>query len=214
LNSKLRTHSTHTEEQSGDDFARVEINTPFDKPWLEDFLKNPQRILRINSQFEFTSFENIDNQRWHMLGKNLSNDQPFDVTFVTKTMPSGTSLTYEGWLKTSTEIRIERVGNDTCRLIITDDYSGTNPKEREQRISEVDNSIIQWGNDIFRYLHQWKRWSWLPGWKTYMLRFWQSMKPSARRISFMLIALTAVEFIVFLFVFVIFWLELPSILSS
>jgi hypothetical protein len=74
---------------------------------------------------------------------------------------------------------------------------------------EVDNSILQWGGGIHRYLLQWKRWSWLPGWKPYMQKFWQGMKPSARRISFMLIALTAAEFVIFLFVFIIFWLELP-----
>lgn len=118
---------------------------------------------------------------------------------------------YKGWLKTSTELQIKKADNNTCRLVIIDDYSGTNSNERKQRIAEVDNTIIQWGNDIHRYLQQWKRWSWLPGWKLYMLGYWQGMKPSTRRISFMLIAITMAEFSIFLFVFLIFWLEITFI---
>jgi hypothetical protein len=205
--------SVNTEDQSDTqpnaDFARVEIDTPFDKNWLEDFLKDPLRLLRINSLFEFSIFEKIDDQHWHMVGKNLSNEEHFDVTFKANHTQSGLLLTYKGWLKTSTEIRIEVDDKNDCRLIITDDYSGTSEEERKQRVGEVDNTIVQWANDIYSYLQKWKRWSWLPGWKLYALRFWQNMKPSARRISFMLIALTSAEFVIFLFVFVIFWLELP-----
>jgi len=197
-----------TENQSDDDFASVEISTPFNESWLRSFVENPQRILRINSLFEFTTFEKIDDMHWHMVGKNLSNDLPFDVTFNTKIVPSGILLTYKGWLKTSTQLQIKKTDNNTCRLIIIDDYSGTSANERNQRIAEVDNTITQWGNDIYRYLRQWKSWSWLPGWKPYMLGFWQGMKPSTRRISFMIIAITMAEFVVFLFVFLIFWLEL------
>lgn len=202
--------SEDTKDQSNSDFARVEIDTPFDKLWLETFLKDPQRVLRINSLLEFSTFEKIDESYWHMVGKNLSNKQDFDVTFKAESSIYRLFLCYEGWLKTSTEIRVETDDDNCQRLIITDDYSGTSVEERKQRILEVDDSILQWGNDIHRYLQQWKRWSWFPGWKLYMLKFWQSMKPSARRISFMLIALTAVEFLIFLFVFIIFWLELPK----
>jgi hypothetical protein len=197
----------HEENQSDDDFARVEISTPFNKDWLQAFVENPQRILRINSLFEFSKLEKTGDTQWHMVGKNLSNNVPFDVTFEAKSTASGFLLTYNGWLKTSTKLHITKADDDTCRLIITDDYSGTNSTERKQRIAEVDNSIIQWGNDIHRYLQQWKRWSWLPGWKRYMLGYWQAMKPSTRRISFMLITITMAEFAIFLFVFLIFWLE-------
>jgi hypothetical protein len=41
-----------------------------------------------------------------------------------------------------------------------------------------------------------------------MRRIWQPMKPMARRIAFILIVLTAAEFVLFLFIFIIFRLEL------
>ncbi len=209
--STTATTPAHEEGQSEDDFARIEISTPFNKNWLQSFVENPQKVLRINSLFEFSTLEKIDGMHWHMVGKNLSNNLPFDVTFQAESIASGFLLTYKGWLKTSTELQIKKVDNNTCRLVIIDDYSGTSANEREQRIAEVDNTIIQWGNDIHRYLQQWKRWSWLPGWKLYMLGYWQRMKPSTRRISFMLIAITMAEFAIFLFVFLIFWLEITFI---
>ncbi len=197
-----------------EDFARIEINSPFNEEWLREFIKEPQRILRINSLFEFSVFEKITDDSWHIIGKNLSNKQDFDVTFKTKKIAKGILLNYDGWLKTSTEITINKGEDQTTKLIIIDDYSGSNNKERQQRIAEVDNSIVQWGNDIYRYFSHWKRWSWIPGWKAYMLKFWITMKPSARRISFLLFAITAAEFVIFLFVFLIFWLELPKYISS
>ncbi len=191
------------------DFARIEIDSPFDENWLAEFISNPQRILRINSLFEFSKFEKISENAWHMMGTNLLNKQDFDVTFKTEKKSSSILYHYKGWLKTTTEMSIKK-DKSGCKLVIVDDYSGINAEEREQRISEVDNTIIQFGNDIYRYLRHWKRWSWMPGWKSYMLKFWQGMKPSARRISFMLFAITAAEFVIFLFVFLIFWLELPK----
>jgi len=191
------------------DFARIEIDSPFDENWLAEFISNPQRILRINSLFEFSKFEKVSENTWHMMGTNLLSKQDFDVTFKVKKKSSSTLFHYEGWLKTTTKISIKK-DKSGYKLIIIDDYSGINAEEREQRISEVDNTIVHFGNDIHRYLRRWKRWSWVPGWKSYMLKFWQGMKPSARRISFMLFVITAVEFVIFLFVFIIFWLELPK----
>jgi hypothetical protein len=46
-----------------------------------------------------------------------------------------------------------------------------------------------------------------------MRRVWQPMRPMARRIVFLLIMVTALEFIGFLMVFTIFWLELEKYLG-
>jgi hypothetical protein len=43
------------------------------------------------------------------------------------------------------------------------------------------------------------------------MRFvWQPMRPLGRRIAFLLIVITALEFVVFLMVFTVFWLELDK----
>jgi hypothetical protein len=120
----------------------------------------------------------------------------------------GITVRYSEGLRTATSFRVEPQPGNTAKLIVTDDYAGTSLAEREARIDEVDKGLVQWGMSLHRYLHRWKRWSWVPGWKFYMRRVWQPMKPMARRITFILIVVTLAEFIVFLFVFAIFWLEL------
>ena len=196
-----------------DDFARVTVETPFDARWLESFIADPQRLLRINSMLEFTRLEPLEQERWRMSGRNLAGNQPFDLVFSMQTRRNETILSYDSGLKKQTKITIESAGDGPARLVITDDYSGHSSSERKKRLNEVDRSIIQWGHDIHRYLQGWKRWSWIPGWKYYMLRIWQGMKPSARRISFLIMAITAAEFALFLFVLVIFWLELPRLIA-
>ena len=197
----------------GEDFARLVIDTPFDAAWLRDFLSDPERVLRINPLMEFSTFERTGERSWRMAGRNLANERDFDVSFLAEPRGDGMRLVYDGWLKTATEFGIEPGEGEGFRLVITDDYSGVSEAEREQRLDEVDTSFMQWGYAIHKYLGNWKRWSWLPGWKLYMQRFWQRMKPSARRVSFMVIVVTAMEFVLFLFVFAIFWLELPRLLG-
>ena len=57
------------------------------------------------------------------------------------------------------------------------------------------------------YFKRMKRWSWLPGWRWYIHRVWVPMKPSARRIVWLLYLITVAEFFFFLFVLLIFVLE-------
>jgi len=158
------------------DFARMEIETPFDADWLRAFLDDPERILRLNPFMEFSRFE-------------------------------------RGLLKTLTEVRIIEGPNGTAKLVVTDDYSGTPEKERRRRMDEVDVSFMPWGRATWRYLRNWKRWSWLPGWKWYMGRYWLNMKPAARRISFILLVLFAMETVLVLFVLLILWLELDRFMN-
>ena len=190
------------------DFARVEISSPFDRHWMEEFLASPERALRINSQIEFASLEKTGENDWHMAGQDLMSGRAFDVRFRQEKTNGGMRLVYdETSLKSFTEFAIKPRDDGTVSLVVTDDYSATGLRERTERADEVDKTIVQWGKDLHHYFYQFKRWSWLPGWKFYMRRVWQNMKPSARRISFLIMAVTAGEFILFIFVFTIFWLE-------
>ena len=64
-----------------------------------------------------------------------------------------------------------------------------------------------WGQAIFDYLRRHQRWAWIAPWRWYMRRVWVPMKPSARRIVWLLILITMVEFLFFVFVALIWWLE-------
>ncbi len=201
-------------EPAEPDFARLEIETPFDARWLRDFLSDPERILRLNPFMEFSRFESVSPDRWHIAGRNLALERDFDAVFRHEPLPDGGfRLHWEGLLKTCTEVRIVEEPDGTAKLVVTDDYSGTPEEERRQRMDEVDTSFMPWGQAVWRYLRNWKRWSWLPGWKWYMGRYWLHMKPAARRISFILLVLFAMETVLVLFVLLILWLELDRFMN-
>jgi len=71
----------------------------------------------------------------------------------------------------------------------------------------VDRSLIPWVNAIRRHLLDRKRWGWLPGWRWWHEGFMAGMAPRQRRIVRMIIWISVLEFVVFLFVAAIFWLE-------
>jgi hypothetical protein len=194
--------------QDGEDAAWVTIETPFDAAQLRLFLNDVERLYRINSLLVFEQWRQTGDNQFKFRAQNLSNGRLLDTTLDVEATGDALTVRYSGGLKTATTFRVDAQPDGTAKLIVTDDYSGVSLAEREARIEEVDKSLVQWGMSLHRYLRRWKRWSWVPGWKFYMRRVWQPMKPMARRIVFLLIVITVAEFVVFLFVFTIFWLEL------
>ena len=64
-----------------------------------------------------------------------------------------------------------------------------------------------WAEALRIYFLRLKRWSWLPGWRWYLRRVWVPMKPSSRRIVWLVYLITIAEFFFFLFVMLIYVLE-------
>jgi hypothetical protein len=172
-----------------------------------------ERLYRINAMLEFDEWRQTGDGRHSIKARNLSNGRRLDTELEVESSADGIRVRYSDGIKTSTTFRVEAGPEGTAALTVTDDYSGTSLAEREDRMNEVDKSLAQWGVCLHRYLRQWKRWSWVPGWKLYMRRVWQPMKPMGRRIAFLLVVVTAAEFVIFLFVFTIFWLELDKYLD-
>ncbi len=194
--------------QDRDDAAWVTIKTPFDSASLRLFLDDVERLYRINPMLEFDEWCQDDENRFRLSAKNLSNGRRLETFLTVSGTKDGLMVHYSDGLRRSTYFQIEDRPDGDANLVVTDDYSGTSIEEREARIDEVDKSLVQWGQALHQYLYRWKRWSRVPGWKFYMRRIWQPMKPMARRISFILIALTTAEFVLFLLFFIIFRLEL------
>lgn len=195
------------------DSAWVTIETPFDAKELSEFLDDVERLFRINSQLQFEDWQSLGDGEHQFTAKNLSNKKTTTTKFKAVRERDTLTVTYSGGLKTTTTFRMEPKPDGTADLIVTDDYSGTPADERKARMDEVDKSLMQWGRDLRYYLLMWKKWGWLPGWKWYKRRVWQPMQPMARRICTMLIMITALEFVIFLMVFTIFWLELDKFLD-
>ncbi len=196
--------------QNIEDAAWVTIETPISSAKLRAFLDDVERLYRINPMLEFEEWQPTGNQQYRLKAKNLSNGKQLETDLDVEITPDGIMVSYNEGLRTSTRFRVEDEVDGCAKLVVTDDYSGCSLTERESRVDEVDKSLVHWGNSLYRYMHQWERWSWLPGWRFYMRKIWQPMKPTARRITFMLIMITLAEFGLFLMMFTIFWLELDK----
>jgi len=199
--------------ENSEDAAWVTIETPFSSAELRTFLDDIERLYRINPMLEFEEFQQTGDRQYQLKAKNLSNGKPLETGLEVKYSDDSVTVRYNAGLKSSTSFRVDDEAGGCAKLVVTDDYSGSSLAERESRIDEVDKSLMYWGNSLYRYLHQWKRWSWLPGWQFYMCKIWQPMKPAARRISYILIIITLAEFVLFLMVFTVFWLELDKYIS-
>ncbi|MCC7017152.1 MAG: hypothetical protein IT564_08120 [Rhodospirillales bacterium] len=179
------------------DQAWVRVKTELSPDELLAFVQeDPERLLRINSMYEFLAWQGAGRDSFVLRIRNHANGRLFETILGTERVPDGLVLRYGGGLKASTAFRVESGSDGSgADLVITDDYSHIPEIERAARVAEVDNSLNWWGQDLYRYFRNWRRWSWLPGWRWYMERVWKPMKPTARRIAYILYVVTAVEIV-------------------
>ena len=177
-----------------EDVAWATLQTPLTEKQLKDFCQDVERLFRINPYLEFKEWRQLGENQYYASGRNISQEPAFefDYELSVKSLPQGLQVDYSQGLKTSTRFTVEdaEMGG---KLTIVDDYSGSSKAERENRLGEVDKSLVKWANDIQTYIIQWQRWSWLAPWRWYMRRVWQPLKPTARRIVYMLLWITLVE---------------------
>lgn len=170
---------------TGTDAAWVSIETPLAPAELRSFLADIERLFRINPLLEFVAFERTGGDRYRLEARNLSNDRDVAVALTVRDAPDGICVDHADGLKSQTRFRIESAP-DGSRLIVSDHYDAVPEAERRRRMAEVDLSLNAWGRALHDYLRRWARWRWLAPWRWYMARVWQPMRPSARRIVFML----------------------------
>lgn len=179
------------------DQAWVRVRTEFTPAELLAFVQeDPERLLRINSMYEFLSWQKAGRDTFVLHLRNHVNGLTLETSLGVERMSDGLILRYGGGLKSATVFRVEPGANGMgADLIVTDDYSHVPEAERVARMAEVDSSLNWWGQDLYRYLNYSRRWGWFPGWKWYMERVWKPMKPTARRVVYILYIVTVVEIV-------------------
>lgn len=174
--------------------AWAEFITPFDVNRLKAFCSDVERMFRINPYLEFKQWQKIADNQFHVTGRNLSQEEPFDFDYeitVSET-DRGWQVFYKNALKLSTTFKVEPAEQGS-KLTIIDEYVNLSAEEAAARAKEVDKSLVTWANYLQRFILTWKKWSWLAPWRWYMRRLWQPMKPMSRRITYMLIWITVFE---------------------
>ena len=190
-----------------EDKAWVVISTPMSQQELQQFCCDLERLYRINPYLEFTQWTMQAPDRIHTEFHNLSNlhDYRLDLTLIRES-DNVFVVRYAEGIKAATRFEIKASAQGST-LTITDDYNQLPADERVLRADEVDRSLPAWGQALFDYLRRHRRYGWIAPWRWYMRKVWVPMKPSARRIVWMLYVITAVELFAVLFVVLIWWLE-------
>ncbi|MDH5512832.1 MAG: hypothetical protein OEY27_06430 [Gammaproteobacteria bacterium] len=171
------------------------------------YCRDVEAVFRINPYYYFDVWNQTGPGTYHAEFENQSNKTRQSLELNVLPGPGrGLTVTYTGGIKKRTVFTIEPAPEGS-RLTVTDDYDLLPPAERENRKSEVDKSLNAWAEALRIYFLRLKRWSWLPGWNWYLRRVWIPMKPSARRIVWLLYLITVAEFFFFLFVVLIYVLE-------
>lgn len=192
---------------SSSDAAWVTIPAPQSAVELRKLCRDIEAIYRVNPYLYFKSWRQTGPDEYHAEFRNESNKQELAVDLRVRPEPdNGFAVEYAQGLKRRTVFTIEAADGGS-RLTITDDYEGLPDAERERRAGEVDRSLRAWGEGLRVYFLRFRRYGWVPGWRWYIRRLWVPMKPSARRIVWLLWLITVVEFAFFLFVLLIYVLE-------
>lgn len=180
--------------EAAEDAAWASINTPLSVDELIVFCRDTERLFRINPMLEFNTWTSSGDNRYQFSGKNISHESSFefDIELEVSETEHGFRIEYQKSLKTSTLLKIEP-SEQGSKLTITDYYEGHTEQEREARMGEVDKSLITWASYLQKFLLMWRRWSRFGLWRWYMRRIWQPMKPTGRRITYMLLWISMVE---------------------
>ncbi|MHB0984961.1 MAG: hypothetical protein ACYC05_05120 [Sulfuricella sp.] len=190
------------------DTAWVTIEIPVPPCKVFGFLQNTERLFRLNPYLDIRQWEEHPSaKRFHLHALNEMNGVAYDlfVTLEDVRPDTGFLLSYDKGLKKSMEITLQPGAATGSIVTLRDRY---HTPAGEDQLKEVDRSLIPWANSIRQYLLGLERWGWFWPYRWYRERFWLNMRPFHRRITRMLIWVTTLEFVVFLFVFTIYWLEL------
>lgn len=201
---------------SEEDAAWISVDLPLPPGELFASLQDVERLFRLNPYLEILSWREpvpgplSPGKRFQVESANELNGLRQNRTLiVADSAPgSGFTLRYDSGLKQSTVISVRELAPGFSRLTIKDCYpNGSEGLMSEARLNEVDKSLVPWGDAIRRYYVRRNTWGWLPWHGYFQDRCWYKMPPRQRRIARLIIWVSVLEFVIFLFVFCIYWLE-------
>lgn len=181
---------------AGEDSAWVSVASNLPPDALLALLQDPQRLMRVNPLWVFESWDRHGPDQVCFRIDNQSNGQVWETAAQVVRLPDGLRLDYTEGVKASTLFRVEPTDAGSM-LWVVDDYSRLPEAERQARVAEVDRSLPQWGQALYRHLRAWSRWAGFAPWRWYVERHWLRMKPLSRRIVRLLFWVSVAELALF-----------------
>lgn len=194
----------------GEDFAWATIAAPLPPAALADFVADVARLFRLNPYLDIESFQQEPGSRFRVKWLNEMNGLRQELNVEVVAQNTGYTLRYDRGLKRTTEVMVEP-HDGGAKLTLKEHYDTPAEAEREERLKEVDRSLVPWAASVHDYLAGLRRWGWFLPYRWYKSRVWLRMSPRHRRIARLIVWTTVLEFIVFVFVFAIYWLELRRV---
>lgn len=195
-----------------EDAAWATAEIPLPAAAVHECVADVERLLRLNPYLQIEKFEPLpdDGQgapRYRLAALNEMNGVRAERVLTMEAIEPGQGYTlrYDAGLKRSTRVHVREAAGGAA-LEIREDYAA--PAGGLAELREVDRSLAPWAAAIRRYLVARDRWGRVPGYRAWSGGFWLRMTPRERRIARLLVWIAALEFVVFLFVFAIFWNEL------
>lgn len=186
----------------GEDAAWVVVDLPLSADAAQAFVADVERLFRLNPHLEIESWEIIaasdHGSRYRVRWTSDLDGVPrkLELAVVPGAAP-GFRVDYSAGIKRFTRVQVEPAGSGTAILTLRDEYDTPQGADRQQRLKEVDRSLVPWGAAIRRYLLGLQRWGRWPLYRWYMTGYWVRMKPRERRVARLLIWTTVLEFVVF-----------------
>ncbi len=201
--------SNTTQHSGAQDAAWARADIPLSAQETFAFLADIERLFRLNPLLEISSWQQQTgiNGACRLEALNESNGCAYAVGIAITGVIHDQAITllYDRGIKASTELRIEPAGEGSS-LTITEHYHPLENQD-DQRFKEVDRSLVPWLAAIRGHIAGLARYGWLPGYRWWVGRFMPGMPPRQRRMVRMMVWISLLEFIVFLCVATIFWLE-------
>ncbi|MFH1870522.1 MAG: SRPBCC family protein [Pseudomonadota bacterium] len=189
------------------DQVRAETWLPLAPAVLFEFLADIERLLRLNPHLAVETCQPLpDGVRFAAQNETSGRRIETLVRVETRQSTRTVVLSYASGLKQATTLMVEAADGDGCRLVVTEHYPVITDAQ-DPRVAEVDRSLGPWVDAIRRHLLGRRRWGRLPGWRWWHERFLPGIAPRQRRIVRMIVWVSVLEFVVFVFVAAIFWAE-------
>lgn len=191
--------------------AWVTVSVACSATALIEFVQNLERLFRLNPYLEIRQWKEESTQgaakKIQFNALNEMNGVNYDLTLDFSQITAQEFVVhYSASFKERLEIKITDTAPHAT-LTLIERYRKLPADEHQRHLSEVDQGLTPWAVSIKNYIEGLARWGRLPLYRWYKEKFWLSMSPRHRRIARLLLWTTVLEFIVFFFVFIIYWLE-------
>ena len=175
--------------------AWVTIPTRLSPNRLLDFCSSVDRLYRLNPYLKIHSWKCDKDCFCEAEWENSSMEPPQKLSFkfTVQRLENEWQINYQSGIKRKSLLIVEPDGSGST-LTIVDDYGSSGDREA----AHVDRSLHGWGQALRRFFAGYAWLQQIPLMPSVIDRFWIRQTPTGRRITYILLVITAIELVLLL----------------